>query len=193
MSSPQPAPVPAPDPSSAAPTVWWQSATFSGLIGVALGGLLTFGATWITTNQTISAENGRQKADFNEQRSEETRQKQAEIYDKVLKTGEDWALSRAIEARCVAGSEVDCARPHDAHGHNQAFREAVWDVYIFGSGAATDAARSLADTIPGTWVGSDVFEIDLAAPFDDVAYSDAYANFQKVMCSELPAQPKSNC
>lgn len=178
---------------------WWESrdqrsTALAALLGVLVGSSLTGGVSYLISTQAIEAQHAAQSADFNEQRSVETRAKRGEVYQTLLDTAVKWRSTLGDDIACrQAADQGTCARPRPVEADAAAFRAAIFSVYIYGSTEAWQRANKIADTLPSTWPGLGNAVDTTKAVIDAKAFSDAYDRFEQLMCSELPAQPRSDC
>ena|ERR1700694_3138781 len=180
---------------------WWQSAdvrstAYAALIGVLVGSVLTGGTSILVTKITIDAQKTAQQADFADKHAQESRLKNAAVYTNVLKTANVWLNTRQTEVTCrsIPPSFTGCLPAQKVFDDNQAFRDAVYDVYICGSDEANAAALKIAARIPGTWPGiGQGVDVAVSTPFNVNEYAGAVGQFQRQMCKELQAQGNKPC
>lgn len=72
------------------------------------------------------------------------------------------------------------------------FRNALDQVYIYGSSAGVNAARRLAATLPTT-LNNEKVQVATYHVVNAAAFPDAYTAFLSVTCSEASPAPRPTC
>lgn len=101
-------------------------------------------------------------------------------FAKLIATKDGSASDRSVGELSVAAFEK--AR-HDYQG-------AINDVYVYGSDAAWEANRKVANVLPLAL--GNVPRRDIPSP-DAEAFREAYSDFLEVFCREATAEPRQSC
>lgn len=155
-----------------------------------------------------------QEAAFSEERAKEDRAKRADVYFEFLKAANEYAFDVDQAQECLAkfqrplrGEEAwrqqvppeQCTQLlDDLTGSRRTLDGARYRVYVYGSSEAEGRARAVWQYLPQalgwkTW-GSDLPMMDgRLFNFNEAAFGQLYANFQRVACREVPVHPRPDC
>jgi hypothetical protein len=156
------------------------------LLGALVGGLLSY----LGSYQQVKAQLETQASQMLEDQKKEQREKRGKVYEEFMKAANDFAVETSqIITDCKDGK---CSpKWGDWYNARAEYQVAVNHVWVFGSDAAVIQGKRVSSTLPASlW---DPESNELRLKFESARFNIAYQGFQAVMCSELPAQPRSGC
>lgn len=182
-------------------------------VAVAVLALLgSFTATTLANN--TATEN--QRALFAEERASAEREKRADVYFAFLSAVEQYVRRASILNTCLASSTLPVtllpegrlsgctSQINDISEAATAVTKALNEVYVYGSNAANEHASAIADALlvgEANLNAGDAEPPDrqgkpariISFPFHKDQYLRHVAEFRRVVCREVPANPRSGC
>ncbi len=162
-------------------------------------------AGWLGANATA----GSISSQLAEQRAASDRVKRAEVYSVLLKDSRAAVMDLYTAALCTdpikanlrasgRPGQVDDETlvrscPEQVRALNDGLttlRSDVDEVGVWGSKKAQGSARKVLETLYGNRVNPFIYDFTVQ---QGALYEGAADDFMKVMCSELPAQPRADC
>jgi hypothetical protein len=133
-------------------SVWFPA--ILGLVGVLLGGLISFGVTAYSTNRALLAQTRQQQAEFNEARKETERKLRSQAYVTFLQALDAYSEQYSPLTECTEISEPERTK-HQVCLSYGASEPALWlrlqaaldQVFLYGSDASIRAANQYINEI----------------------------------------------
>lgn len=159
---------------------------------VLIAGLIGFGGAWLGSRATVST----QRDQAQEARQAEARDKRALTYSRFLNVSTRYfdaaeAIEDALPRRCSRNG-ITCetnAQIEDLLRVRPIFRNALNQVYVYGSSRSVEAARDVLATLSNPLDNA----IPTAGVEDHSKYEQTYDAFLNVMCREVSADPRPTC